>query len=173
MTRLSQRIADLTPSQRLLLKRRLQQQPSIGEPIAVVGMACRFAGARDLDAYWRIISEGTDATREIPPSRWDVDAFRAYAHPHFAKGKAWSFRAASRHVTLGPRGDVAWFDEALETKNLGPARGSGVLVFDEDARAWRIAHYTLTITVPNERFKEVKALLEASPAAGAPPTSGN
>src|ERR1700744_2006164 len=34
---------------------------------------------------------GTDATE-----RWDKAAFRAYAHPHFAKGKAWSFRATRR-----------------------------------------------------------------------------
>ena len=34
---------------------------------------------------------GTDATE-----RWDPAAFRAYAHPHFAKGKAWSFRNVYR-----------------------------------------------------------------------------
>src|SRR3954470_10079 len=88
---------------------------------------------------------GTDATE-----RWDVPAFRAYAHPHFAKGKAWSFRAARRDVTLGPS-NVAWFDEALETPNLGPARGSGVLVRSSDGQ-WKIAQYNLAITVANERF---------------------
>ncbi len=98
---------------------------------------------------------GTDATE-----RWDVDAFRAYAHPHFAKGKAWSFRASARHVVVAPSGAVAWFDEELDTANLGQARGSGVLVRDAGSkRAWKIAQYNLTITVPNDRFGEVKKLL--------------
>jgi SnoaL-like protein len=96
---------------------------------------------------------GTDATE-----RWSLDAFRAYAHPHFAKGKAWSFKSVRREVTLGCDGRVAWFDEDLATPNLGPARGSGVLVVVDGA--WMIAQYNLAITVPNERFKEVKALLE-------------
>jgi hypothetical protein len=93
---------------------------------------------------------GTDATE-----RWDVQAFRAYAHPYFAKGKAWSFRGVRRHVTM--RGDTAWFEEDLETANLGPARGSGVLVWSEGR--WLIEQYVLSITVPNDRFKEVKELL--------------
>jgi hypothetical protein len=95
---------------------------------------------------------GTDATE-----RWDVAAFRAYAHPHFARGKAWSFRAARRNVSV--RGDLAWFDEDLETQNLGPARGSGVLSL-RDGR-WLIEQYVLSITVPNERFRAVRELLAA------------
>lgn len=98
---------------------------------------------------------GTDATE-----RWDVAAFRAYAHPHFAKGKAWTMRATTRFVVV--RGDVAWFDEALETEKLGPARGSGVLVRRNGV--FRIAQYNLAITVPNERFAAVRKLLEG-PAA--------
>jgi hypothetical protein len=98
---------------------------------------------------------GTDATE-----RWDVEAFRRYAHPHFARGKAWSFRAARRAVTIGAGGAVAWFDEDLVTPNLGPARGSGVLVRDAASGAWKIVQYNLAITVPNERFGEVKKLLE-------------
>src|SRR6266568_7290031 len=67
---------------------------------------------------------GTDATE-----RWTREEFRKYAHPHFAKGKAWSFVAVSRRVSFSPDRSVAWFDERLDTPNLGPARGSGVLLF--------------------------------------------
>lgn len=87
-----------------------------------------------------------------------------FAHPHFAEGDAWAFRAIRRAVVVGSRGDVAWFDEDLETENLGPARGTGVVVRGEDGR-WRIAHYNLTITVPNDRFREVRDLLRAPPPA--------
>lgn len=115
---------------------------------------------------------GTDATE-----RWDVPAFRAYAHPHFARGKAWSFRATRRAVMSDAAGQVAWFDEDLATLGLGPARGSGVLRREVDGR-WRIAHYNLTITVPNDRFDEVKKLLatpgpDAGSDAGAPPVAGD
>ena len=65
---------------------------------------------------------GTDQSE-----RWDAVAFRVYAHPHFAKGKAWSFRGVRRRIAV--RGDTAWFEEDLETQNLGPARGSGVLAY--------------------------------------------
>jgi hypothetical protein len=101
---------------------------------------------------------GTDATE-----RWDAAAFRAYAHEPFSKGKGWVMKAVQRNITLGPPG-VAWFDEALETKNLGPARGSGVMLRDA-AGQWKIAQYNLTITIPNERFGEVKTLLESPPAS--------
>ncbi len=38
-----------------------------GEPIAVVGMACRFPGAPDLDAFWRLLVEGRNAVTEGVP----------------------------------------------------------------------------------------------------------
>jgi hypothetical protein len=94
---------------------------------------------------------GTDATE-----RWGIAAFRAYAHPHFARGKAWRFRAVRRDVTV--RGDLAWFDEDLDTQNLGPARGSGVLMLRDGK--WLIEQYVLSITIPNERFRAVRDLLE-------------
>ncbi len=97
---------------------------------------------------------GTDATE-----RWTVPAFRAYAHPHFEKGKAWAFKAARRAIEVDAAGTVAWFDEDLVTPNLGPARGSGVLVLR--AGSWKIAQYNLAIVIPNDRFKDVKALLDA------------
>ena len=94
---------------------------------------------------------GTDATE-----RWEVPAFRAYAHPYFAKGKAWKFKGVRRRVAI--RGEVAWFEEDLETENLGPARGSGVLIWSKDR--WLIEQYVLSITIPNHKFKSVKEVLE-------------
>ena len=38
-----------------------------GEPIAIVGMACRFPGAEDLDAFWRLLMEGKNAVTEGVP----------------------------------------------------------------------------------------------------------
>jgi len=99
---------------------------------------------------------GTDATEH-----WDLAAFRAFAHPHFEKGKAWSFRATKRTIRFAADGQSAWFDEDLDTPNLGPARGSGVLV-REDAH-WKVTLYDLSTPIPNERFGEVRALLAGPP----------
>jgi acyl transferase domain-containing protein len=46
------------------------------EPIAVVGFACRFpGGANDAESFWRILRDGVDAIGEVPPDRWDIDAY--------------------------------------------------------------------------------------------------
>ncbi|MGO9112136.1 MAG: SDR family NAD(P)-dependent oxidoreductase [Thermoguttaceae bacterium] len=46
------------------------------EPIAVVGMGCRFPGDADgPEAFWRLLSQGTDAVREVPPERWNIDEY--------------------------------------------------------------------------------------------------
>lgn len=93
---------------------------------------------------------GTDATE-----RWDKAAFQAYAHPHFAKGKAWTFKGVNRRITV--RGDLAWFEEDLQTQNLGPARGSGVMNYVDGN--WLLEQYVLSVTIPNDKFAAVKAVL--------------
>ncbi|EPX63822.1 hypothetical protein D187_004951 [Cystobacter fuscus DSM 2262] len=97
---------------------------------------------------------GTDATE-----RWTRDEFRAWAHPYFAKGKAWNFTPSSRHVSLSKDGSMAWFDEVLATPNLGPSRGSGVLV--KEGGTWKIAQYNLSVPIPNDVLDDVKARIEA------------
>jgi acyl transferase domain-containing protein len=42
-------------------------------PIAIVGMGCRMPGGVDSpQALWQLLSEGVDATCDVPPGRWDV-----------------------------------------------------------------------------------------------------
>ncbi|MDZ7269344.1 MAG: SDR family NAD(P)-dependent oxidoreductase [candidate division KSB1 bacterium] len=46
------------------------------EPIAIVGLACRLpGGVRDRRSYWHLLANGIDAVSEIPPDRWDVEAY--------------------------------------------------------------------------------------------------
>ena len=46
------------------------------EPIAIVGMACRFpGGANDPSTYWNLLHDGIDAITPVPPDRWDVSAY--------------------------------------------------------------------------------------------------
>lgn len=131
--------------------------------IAAVLDAWHDAAARaDEEAYFGLLTPdavflGTDATE-----RWDVAAFRAFAHPHFARGHGWTYRATRRSVTLSRDGAVAWFDEDLLGEKIGPCRGSGVLVREDGS--WKLAQYNLALTVPNERFAAVRAAIDATPA---------
>ena len=45
------------------------------EPIAIVGMGCRFPGAKDPEAFWQLLRDGVDAITEVPSDRWDINAF--------------------------------------------------------------------------------------------------
>ena len=104
---------------------------------------------------------GTDASE-----RWDYKSFRAFAHPYFAKGKAWTFTPRERHVMFSPRGDVAWFDEKLDSASYGDVRGSGVL--RKVNGEWKIAHYNLTIPIPNALAKTVVEMIRKESVTKAP-----
>jgi hypothetical protein len=53
--------------------RRLQAKlDSLNEPVAIVGMGCRYPGAPDVDAFWRLLAGGVDAVTEAPAERWDL-----------------------------------------------------------------------------------------------------
>ncbi|KAB8314798.1 type I polyketide synthase [Tolypothrix campylonemoides VB511288] len=46
------------------------------EPIAIIGMGCRFPGGADNpEAFWRLLRDGEDAISEVPPERWDINAY--------------------------------------------------------------------------------------------------
>ncbi|HET8683330.1 MAG TPA: beta-ketoacyl synthase N-terminal-like domain-containing protein, partial [Micromonosporaceae bacterium] len=81
MSELQERLANLSPKRLALLVLDLQkrldtlrQAPT--EPVAVVGLGCRFPGGADgPGAFWGLLERGGDAVGEVPRERWDVDAF--------------------------------------------------------------------------------------------------
>ncbi len=110
--------------------------------------ASKADGARYFDLFTPdAVFIGTDATE-----RWSLPAFRAYAEPYFAQGKGWTYVPQERHVDV--RGDCAWFDERLDNAKYGATRGSGALTRGADGR-WRVAHYVLSLAVPNEKAARV------------------
>lgn len=59
-------------------KAKLRQAPEAREKslnIAIVGMACIFPGAKNLEEYWRNIVLGKDAVTEVPDERWNKELY--------------------------------------------------------------------------------------------------
>ncbi len=57
-----------------MLKAKCDEQKELNG-YAIVGMSCRFPGAKDPDSYWALMRDGVDAVTEVPSARWDIDAF--------------------------------------------------------------------------------------------------
>ena len=58
-----------------LIERLERQVHHLTEPIAVVGLGCRFPGATDVEEYWDLLASGRDVITDVPPSRWDASAY--------------------------------------------------------------------------------------------------
>jgi len=142
-------VHQLTPLQQALyglrtLRARLEAvEHAKREPIAIIGMGCRFpGGATDPGAFWRALRDGVDAITEVPSGRWDIDAY--YDPDPEKPGKistryggfladidtfdAGFFGIAPREaVSIDPQHrvllEVAW--QALEDAGQAPERLSG------------------------------------------------
>lgn len=119
---------------------------------AVLDTWHKSAAEANFTAYFNAMTDdaifiGTDATEN-----WDKKAFQAYAKPHFDKGRAWNFTALERHIYFSNDKKTAWFDELLNTQ-MKICRGSGVMVLVNGH--WKIKHYVLSMTVPNDNVDEV------------------
>ncbi|MEY9847848.1 acyl transferase domain-containing protein [Streptacidiphilus sp. BW17] len=45
------------------------------EPIAIIGMGCRFPGAAGVEEFWTLLESNSDAVAPVPPDRFDVTAW--------------------------------------------------------------------------------------------------
>ncbi|NAS31911.1 hypothetical protein GTQ40_13070 [Flavobacteriaceae bacterium R38] len=94
---------------------------------------------------------GTDATEN-----WTIDEFKAFAKPYFDRGSTWNFTAIDRNIFLDASSkNIAWFDELLNTQ-MELCRGSGVM--KKVNGEWKIAHYVLSMAIPNENITEIVAI---------------
>ncbi len=86
---------------------------------------------------------GTDSAE-----RWDMTQFTSYVEEHFVPGSGWTFEPKERVLLISASGTTAWFDERLFSDSYGELRGTGALERVEDV--WKVAHYSMTFTVPND-----------------------
>jgi len=90
---------------------------------------------------------GTDATEN-----WTMPQFKTFAKPFFDRGSAWNFKVLERNIYTDKTQKIVWFDELLDTQ-MKICRGSGVLI--KVKNEWKIKHYVLSTTIPNEKINEV------------------
>jgi len=108
------------------------------------------ASRADGNTYFGLMTDDCVFLGTDPEERWTKAGFEGFARRHFAAGdSAWIYVPQERHVTLGPGGKTAWFDESLQNASYGECRGTGVLVRDDGGR-WRIAQYSLSVPIPND-----------------------
>ena len=137
--------------------------PSPADSLQIVQTLDAFndaAANADFNTYFDFFTEdaifiGTDATEN-----WNKKNFMIWAKPHFDKKKTWHFKSMERHIFFNKTGDVAWFDELLNTQ-MKICRGSGVLI--KQNNQWKIQQYVLSMTMPNDQTKaaiQLKAPIE-------------
>lgn len=120
-------------------------QADRNEPIAIIGIGCRFPGdANGPAAFWKLLTNGVDAVGELPPQRWNPDIW--YASDPTVPGRVYSqaagcvkgvdqfdagfFGIAPREAAeIDPQQrmllEVAW--EALEDAGVVPGSLAGSL----------------------------------------------
>ena len=95
---------------------------------------------------------------------WKRDEFKAWARKYFERKSAWSFKATRRNVYASSDKSLIWFDELLDTPNMGPCMASGVI--RKTAKGFEIVHYQLSMAVPNEVAGQVSRLIAEHEQAG-------
>ena len=100
----------------------------VQEPVAVVGMSCRFPGAGDPDEFWQLLRTGTDAVVEVPADRWPRECATGYRRggflPHVDLFDGGFFGISPNEAAaMDPQQrlalELAW--EALERAHIVPA----------------------------------------------------
>jgi len=112
----------------------------------------KSASEANFDTYFETMDSISIYIGTAASENWTKEEFAKFSKPYFDKGKAWNFIPIERNIYLSKNGDIAWFDELLNTW-MGICRGSGVL--EKSNSKWKIKHYVLSVSIPNEDIKTV------------------
>ena len=72
----AEQIAGMSRERLALFARRLherleEEESRRREPIAIIGLGCRFPGANDPSMFWKLLESNSDAITEVPTERWN------------------------------------------------------------------------------------------------------
>lgn len=88
------------------------------DPIAVIGMGCRFPAAANPSQFWDLLRDGVDAIVEVPPDRWNAQAVAAGS---WAKGDGKSSVGWGGFLDQVDQFDAQFFGMApRETEHVDP-----------------------------------------------------
>ena len=132
-------------------------QSRVPEVDAVLNDFHDAAAKGDYNRYFSHFTEDAIFMGTDPSERWTTAQFRVYARPIFERG-GWTYIPGERHVFLSKDGQVAWFDEKLDSKKYGNMRGTGVLV--KSGATWKLAQYNLLKPIPNDLFEKIVGMIE-------------
>jgi len=122
-----------------------------------IGKWHKAASEANFENYFNMMTEDAIFIGTDPTENWTLPEFKEFSKPYFDAGKAWSFSTLNRNLYVHENTRVAWFDELLDTQ-MGICRSSGVLM--KEKGKWKIHHYVLSITIPNENVDEIKKIKE-------------
>lgn len=114
----------------------------------------KAAANADLEGYIGAMDNGSIYIGTDASENWTRAEFKEFCAPYFAKKKTWDFTPLERNIYLNTKNNTAWFDELLKT-HMGTCRGSGALELVNSE--WKIKHYVLSLTIPNDDIEAVKA----------------
>lgn len=117
------------------------------------------AAEGNFNNYFNALSDDAIFIGTDPKENWNKTEFMAFAKPYFDKGKAWNFTPIKRNIYFDKSGKLAWFDELLDTW-MKICRGSGVL--EKVNGEWKIKHYVLSMTIPNDDINAVINIIAPS-----------
>ena len=94
-----------------------------------------------------------------------VNAFVDEWHDDAANARmAYFDKIAPDGVYISGDKSLIWFDELLDTPNMGPCMASGVI--RKTAKGFEIVHYQLSMAVPNEVAGQVTELIAGHDKTG-------
>lgn len=121
------------------------------------------AAAADEERYLGYLTEDAVFMGTDEWERWPKHPdFAAYVAGRFEGGSGWTYESVDRQIRIAESGDVAWFDEVIQSESNGRFRGTGVVVRSGDQ--WKIAHYAMSFLVFNENWQEVIELTKRTAA---------
>ena len=125
------------------------------EPIAIIGIGCRFPGANGPAEFWRLLRDGVDAVGPIPASRWDDEALKGLDLPR--AGDSW------RRLTGSMPTSSAYLParQSLSTRNIAcfwRSPGRRLKTEDRPPSDWRVCRSECSLGFPRHDYAQLQAI---------------